>query len=339
MLGFLPRLFAQSSLFRMAGTGVRELWAPLASGPDFAMRVAKIALARFSSRAAVAIQECAVLFAGASVLNRINIRWRVRRRASAQRRGDALASRGMLEREIAKALRHAEFGAKAGLILIILEPDAGLDVQDAQTLSRLFGVRLRSNTRRDDCVAQLSQTKFAILQRLVRGRGDSDALASRLRSHLSGSFLFEGRSMEAKLQVINQLMLERNCTMASCLAALEADETCADFNRAEFIPGHPSVAGDFIQASGTERFGLRYHPVLHLGQARIGADATNLRWHQTRLGNLHSNNFDLLADEIDHVRTIGGFVQRHTCFGTMSWPVHIRVTVNMSKRQWGDASF
>ena len=79
---------------------------------------------------------------------------------------------------------------------------------------------------------------------------------------------------------------------------------------------------------------LHYQPLLNARERTVSAFEALLRWHHPTRGMVAPGEFISVAEEIGLIEEIGAWVLQQACAEAANWPVHIRVAVNLSTRQF-----
>jgi diguanylate cyclase (GGDEF)-like protein len=117
----------------------------------------------------------------------------------------ALPNRGQFHEAIDLALKHAEFGAKAGVMMIGPAGYAGIVERYGKgvgdELLKQFAARLKLNVRNGDMVARIGQEHFGVVQRLIRSSQDCEAMINRLRAILLQPYDVRGQVVRIGIDV------------------------------------------------------------------------------------------------------------------------------------------
>ena len=77
-----------------------------------------------------------------------------------------------------------------------------------------------------------------------------------------------------------------------------------------------------------------YQPLVNLESERIECFEALLRWHHPERGAISPEVFIPLAEELGLIDQIGRFVLTHACQEAMTWPDHVKISVNVSPLQF-----
>ena len=91
---------------------------------------------------------------------------------------------------------------------------------------------------------------------------------------------------------------------------------------------------DLRKALENEEFELFYQPLVNLADREIVAFEALLRWRHPERGLISPLEFIPLAEEIGLIVPIGAWVLKQACARAVTWPDHIKVSVNLSPVQF-----
>ena len=209
--------------------------------------------------------------------------------------------------------------------------------------------RLSRAIRKVDLVARLGGDEFAIIQTEPGHRNNAGQLACRLSKALAEPYLigereiiiggsvgiaFEesaGESAEAVLAHADQALY---------LVKIQGKGTYQfyDPSVSHLLKEKQRLTDDLRHAISHRQFELHYQPILRLTDDRIICFEALLRWHHPDRGLVLPGDFIELAEETGLIVPIGKWVLRSACHEAVRWQDDIRVAVNLSPRQLGDAS-
>ena len=103
------------------------------------------------------------------------------------------------------------------------------------------------------------------------------------------------------------------------------DETMKQRRQLEF---------DMRGALARGEFELNYQPILNLERGQIASFEALLRWNHPTRGRVSPAEFIPLAEDSGMIVEIGAWVLNQACREAQSWPREIKVSVNLSPRQF-----
>ncbi len=86
-------------------------------------------------------------------------------------------------------------------------------------------------------------------------------------------------------------------------------------------------------------FYLNYQPVVNAQDGTIEGFEALIRWNNPELGMVSPAKFIPVAEDTRQISAIGEWVLRTACKEAAAWPSNVRIAVNVSAEQLGEASF
>jgi diguanylate cyclase (GGDEF)-like protein len=282
----------------------------------------------------------------------ITERTKAEERLSHMARHDALtglANRALLEERLEQAaagLRHREQFAVLCLDLDHFKAanDAlGQGVGDA--LLREVAARLRSCVLDADTVARIGGDEFAIVR---VGAAEADALsafAQRLLDVLTLPYEIEGHQIvisasagiaRAPRDESSGAALLRLANIALYRAKSEGRRTYRFFEKEMDcdIQSQRRLEMDLRQALVDGAFEAFFQPINDARTKSIESFETLVRWRHPERGMVSPAEFIPLAEETGLIVPLGEWVLRTACKEAAGWPSDVRVSVNLSPRQF-----
>ena len=96
---------------------------------------------------------------------------------------------------------------------------------------------------------------------------------------------------------------------------------------------------DLREALSTGSFHLVYQPVVATDDERISGYEALVRWNHPHRGAISPAEFIPVAEECGLIAALGEWVLRTACDEAVGWPASVRVAVNVSPIQFGNAAF
>ena len=87
------------------------------------------------------------------------------------------------------------------------------------------------------------------------------------------------------------------------------------------------------------QFELHYQPIINLERNEIVACEALLRWHQPERGTIPPAEFIPVAEETGLIAKLGEWVMQTACAEALNWPAHVKVSVNVSPKQFLNSDF
>lgn len=91
---------------------------------------------------------------------------------------------------------------------------------------------------------------------------------------------------------------------------------------------------DFREALQADQLQVHYQPLVNLQTGMVECYEALLRWNHPVRGQVGPDVFVPLAEEIGLIDTVGRMVLQTACKQAMSWPEHIKLSVNVSPLQF-----
>jgi diguanylate cyclase (GGDEF)-like protein len=261
-----------------------------------------------------------------------------------------LANRVLFREHLEQALKWVTRGEK--LAVLYFDLDNFKDVNDTlghqvgDDLLNAVAGRLRSCIREVDLAARLGGDEFAIVQAKLKEPDDAEQLATRLRDvirapyDLADSHIAIDSSIGIALAPFdgtNPFQLLKSADLALYEAKAEGGG-----RHRFFEPGmHARVTArrtlelDLRNALCRGEFELHYQPIIRLEGSEIVACEALLRWHHPGRGDISPAEFIPAAEETGLIVRLGEWVIRTACAEAMTWPNDIKVSVNVSPKQFG----
>ena len=107
----------------------------------------------------------------------------------------------------------------------------------------------------------------------------------------------------------------------------------------ERVTARRNLELDLRTALAEGQFELYYQPIINLERNEIVACEALLRWHQPERGTISPTEFIPVAEETGLIAKLGEWVIRTACAEAINWPVHVKVSVNVSPKQFLNSDF
>jgi diguanylate cyclase (GGDEF)-like protein len=258
--------------------------------------------------------------------------------------------RTMLDAALANAAERRQ-----GCALMMIDLDRFKQVNDTfghpvgDGLLREVAVRLGEVLGRDGQVGRLGGDEFeAILPGIAEESRLSDIAASLIET-VSRPYEIEGHRVEVGASV-GIAIARPGKSYASAMIrdadlALYAAKAAGRGTFRIFVPAmHEEAAerrileADLREALARDQLRLHFQPTVASVSEEIVAFEALLRWQHPTRGLLLPATIVPLAEECGLMPRIGDWVLRTACAEAAHWPDHVRVAVNLSPTQFGDAA-
>jgi diguanylate cyclase (GGDEF)-like protein len=219
----------------------------------------------------------------------------------------------------------------------------GHPVGDA--LLKAVAQRLRHSIRETDTVARMGGDEFVFLLIGAEASTTAEVLSKRIIATISTPFDIGGDQLVVGASIGIAISpkdgndpdsLLKHSDMALYSAKRQGRGTYCffdhDMNKALHI--RRALEQDLRKALSRNEFELHYQPIIHLERNEICAFEALLRWRHPERGIIAPAEFIPLAEETGLIVPIGEWVVRRACSEAASWPVRIKVAVNLSSVQF-----
>ena len=99
--------------------------------------------------------------------------------------------------------------------------------------------------------------------------------------------------------------------------------------------GEPrSLEGDVRAAMAERQLDLYYQPIVELQRNEVAGFEALMRWPHPVLGMVPPSTFIPLAEQTGLIVEMGAWALKQACQEAVTWPQHIKVTVNLSSVQF-----
>ena len=261
-----------------------------------------------------------------------------------------LPNRTLLHERIARSV--AQLGRGVGFAVLCLDLDRFKAVNDTlghaagDALLRAVSERLLSCVRETDTVARLGGDEFAVVQAGTARPEDVEHLAGRILAAVGAPYDLDGHQVVIGTSVGIAVapgdggdgeQLLRSADTALYRAKADGRGVYRFFapEMDARLQARRAVEVGLRRALAVGEFELFYQPLLDLRTDRVSGFEALLRWHHPERGLIAPSDFIPIAEEIGLIVPIGEWVLRRACADAASWPLPVRVAVNVSPTQFG----
>ncbi len=261
-----------------------------------------------------------------------------------------LPNRRLFEEQLERAvIEHRAAGEPAAVLAIGAEQLVALRVSmgfgAADHAARLIGERLRLAVRGCDLVGRIGDGEFAVALTHLRASGDAAPVARKLIDLVDAPLRIEGQRVQLSATMGVAALPADGLTAATLVQrALSALQFARDTSMRFYQFFDPAVAqresrrlqlqSDLRKALDAGEFLVHYQPRVSVRTRRVVGVEALLRWLHPRLGLLPAGQFVDLAEESGLIVPIGEAVLAQACVAAVDWPHEIRLSVNLSARQF-----
>ncbi|GLR66619.1 hypothetical protein GCM10010909_12990 [Acidocella aquatica] len=235
--------------------------------------------------------------------------------------------------------------------LLCLDVDYFKDINDkyghpvGDSLLKLIVNRLLSHLRRSDLLARSGGDEFLIMLPDVRTSADAIQLAERLNTAMQVAFDVDGISIRASLSIgiafsnlgsTNSDSLYQQADRALYEAKKQARGAYRVFRQEmqNLLDKTSHLHMDLISALAGDEFFLEFQPIIQLSKRCIVGVEALIRWNHPTRGMISPAEFIPVAEESGLITKLGAWVLRRACEAAHQWPETVKVSVNISPRQF-----
>ena len=250
-----------------------------------------------------------------------------------------------------------ETAARDAFAVMLIDLDRFKEVND--TFGHLVGDeilclvarRLEDATSHGDFVARLGGDEFAIFHRQAHTGGPRpQALAERVIEAIGASFTVGANEVSVGVSIGIATALDDSTDHQTILRSADlALYRAKSEGRNRFRMFEPSMEDDFqlrrrlIQdlksAIAADQLRLFYQPIVDTQTLEVRGMEALARWPHPDRGMISPLVFIALAEEAGLINDLGEWALRRACLDALSWPAHIKVSVNVSGIQIGHPAF
>jgi diguanylate cyclase (GGDEF)-like protein len=212
-------------------------------------------------------------------------------------------------------------------------------------LLKTIAERLRSVTRAEDIVARLGGDEFVVVQAHVASKEKAEEFARRLSFAILAPIMWRGQTIVASVSVGVSIAPADGGSPERLLksADLALYKAKADGrNRIRFfepdmdteLQARTKLERTLRDAVANENFEVHYQPLFDMTDKRLVGFEALVRMHGDDGELIAPLAFIALAEELQLIDKIGGWVLREACRTAMSWPDGMTVAVNLSPAQF-----
>ena len=264
-----------------------------------------------------------------------------------------LPNRALMRRTLDETLENQQPTSAGGCALLLIDLDRFKNVNDTlghpvgDALLKQVAQRLANVIGKNGQIGRLGGDEFeAVLPTLNDPRGLA-SLAERLIQRVSMPYSIEGHTVSigasvgiavAPAEGHNADALIRNADLA-LYAAKSAGRGTFCFFSPEMHSGaqdRQALESDLKKAIGRGELQLVYQPVVTAKMEALSGFEALVRWNHGTRGQINASDFVPLAEECGLIAQIGEWVLRTACAEAAKWPEHVRVSVNLSPKQFAD---
>ncbi|WP_127476857.1 EAL domain-containing protein [Sulfurivermis fontis] len=209
--------------------------------------------------------------------------------------------------------------------------------------------RLVAAMREGDTVARLGGDEFLIVLADLATADDIERVLDKVRSVFERPFIVEDKSIyitpSIGVTVAPNDSEDVHILMRNADAALHRAKELGRNTTQFFTPEMNERALKRLELESQLRhalergeLSLHYQPQVICGSGRVAGAEALLRWNNPSFGVISPDRFIPLAEETGLIVPIGRWVLEEACRAAAAWPQPLRVSVNVSSRQFRDGT-
>ena len=263
-----------------------------------------------------------------------------------------LPNRAMMRQTLDEALRNAAHRQK-GCALFMIDLDRFKNVNDTlghpigDALLRQVADRLKSVMGNHGQVGRLGGDEFQAVFPGAVDIGLLESLARTLIEQVSRPYAIEGHKVMigASVGVVigDPGRASADAMVRNADLALYAAKAAGRGKHQLYEPSMHSEAAerqllenDLRQALDRGELAVHYQPIVHTGSEAVSGFEALVRWTHLTRGEISPSKFVPLAEEAGLIGQIGEWVLKTALEEAVTWPDHLRISVNLSPLQFND---
>lgn len=264
-----------------------------------------------------------------------------------------LANRDHFRNRLEQELLGLEHESNSGFALHCIDLDRFKEVNDTlghptgDQLLSLVAARLTETVRSDDIVSRFGGDEFAVMQRLVSNESEARALARRMIDAVKLPYQINGQRIEIGATIGIALAPEDGDHADTLLKKADmALYNGKDQGRGRFtffeqdmefkLRDRKALEADLHIAVAESQLEFYYQPIIELTSGDVTGCEALIRWRHPVRGMVSPDEFIPVAEEIGLISSIGELALHQACLAAASWPLPVKVAVNLSPTQFRD---
>ena len=237
------------------------------------------------------------------------------------------------------------------LAVLMLDLDHFKDINDTlghpvgDALLQAVAGRLRSCVRDTATIARLGGDEFAIVESMTDPLIEASALAERIQSTLVASFDLGDHQVTTGTSIgiavapgdgadADQLLKNADLALYRAKGAGRRTHRFFEPEMDQLMRARRDLERELRDALRNGEFELYYQPLLNLETDQISGCEALLRWNHPTRGMILPADFIPVAEEMGLIVPIGEWVLREACAEAATWPVNLKIAVNVSPAQF-----
>jgi diguanylate cyclase (GGDEF)-like protein len=265
-----------------------------------------------------------------------------------------LPNRTLMRRTLDEALEPKPGPAGTVCALFLIDLDRFKNVNDTlghpigDALLKQVALRLQTVIADHGQIGRLGGDEFEAILPGMADEATLAALAARLIQQVSMPYLIEGHGISIGasigIAIASGSKAHADALIRNADLALYSAKAAGRGQHRFFAPEMHSEAqdrqmleNDLRKAIARGELQLHFQPVVEATSEALAGFEALVRWHHPARGVISPSLFVPLAEECGLILQIGEWVLREACAEAARWPDHVRVAVNLSPVQFGEA--
>ncbi|OAF08259.1 diguanylate cyclase [Bradyrhizobium centrolobii] len=259
-----------------------------------------------------------------------------------------LPNRALFREQIERELEKVAGGEQFALLYIDVDEFKGINDSlghhVGDELLKAIADRIRTCLKQGDLIARLGGDEFAVIQTKVESSADVLSFVTRIHAAIRRPYHCLGHQLSSDASIgialapqdgtdLDQLI--KNADLAMYGAKAEGRRTYRFFvpSMDASAKARLTMEQDLRQAMVDGGFELHYQPLVNLRTGEVSGCEALLRWRHPERGMVSPAEFIPIAEDTGLITEIGEWVLRTACMEAATWPVHVRLAVNVSPVQ------
>jgi len=210
---------------------------------------------------------------------------------------------------------------------------------------KIVSRRLRERLRKGDFIARIGGDEFAIIQRRVRGPQQVKDLIMAIQAAMKVPCTANNTVIDVSLSIGAALAFSDGKTSVELMRAAdialhaaksnpESGYRLYDASIKDSRSERRAIEAALKSALENKEFELFYQPILDLATNQMWGCEALLRWRHPAKGMILPLHFIPIAEESGLIGPIGDWILEEACSTVMTWPLPLRIAVNLSPVQF-----
>lgn len=210
-------------------------------------------------------------------------------------------------------------------------------------LLKQVGLRLSAALRESDTLARIGGDEFGFILPMLRGKGDVEKVAKKIKKSLSGTFALEDLSIEVQASIGATLFPEQGKDADTLIQRADVAMYVAKQNKLGYAlyskdfdkhsPGRLTLIGELRQAINSDELVLHFQPKVTSETGKLHTVEALVRWNHPSHGIIPPDEFIPLAERTGLIEELTTWVLKKALRQGAIWhkkKMFIGIAVNVS---------